>query len=87
MPGPRRHPSSVVPETFLHGDSALARLARPVAQFLRVEASGGILLVAATIVALVWANSPWSDALRPAVVDARRRDGRGASGSTRTCCT
>ena len=62
MPGPRRHPSSVVPETFLHGDSALARLARPVAQFLRVEASGGILLVAATIVALVWANSPWSDA-------------------------
>ncbi len=57
-----RHPSSVVPETFLHGGSTLARLARPVAQFLRVEASGGILLVAATVVALVWANSPWSDA-------------------------
>ena len=28
-------------------------------RFLQVEAAGGILLVAATIVALVWANSPW----------------------------
>ncbi|MGH9272747.1 MAG: Na+/H+ antiporter NhaA [Ilumatobacteraceae bacterium] len=57
-----RHPSSVVPDTFLHRGSALARLARPIAQFLRIEASGGILLVAATLAALVWANSPWSAA-------------------------
>ena len=28
-------------------------------RFVRVEVAGGILLVAATIVALVWANSPW----------------------------
>ena len=56
----QHHPSTVVPDTFLHGDSALARLARPVSRFLAVEASGGILLVAATVVALVWANSPWS---------------------------
>jgi NhaA family Na+:H+ antiporter len=28
-------------------------------QFLRVEAGGGIVLVVAAIVALVWANSPW----------------------------
>ena len=28
-------------------------------RFVHVEAAGGILLVAATIVALVWANSPW----------------------------
>ena len=30
-----------------------------VARFLRTEASGGIALVAAAVVALVWANSPW----------------------------
>ena len=33
---------------------------RPMARFLSIEASGGILLMVATIVALVWANSPWS---------------------------
>jgi NhaA family Na+:H+ antiporter len=37
----------------------LARAAQPFVRFLRVEAAGGILLVAATIAALVWANSPW----------------------------
>jgi len=41
-------------------DRRLARLVgRPVQSFLAVEASGGILLVVATTVALVWANSPW----------------------------
>jgi NhaA family Na+:H+ antiporter len=40
----------------------LARyLAQPVARFLHVEAAGGIVLAAATVVALVWANSPWQD--------------------------
>ncbi len=29
-------------------------------RFLSIEASGGILLMVSTIVALVWANSPWS---------------------------
>jgi len=29
--------------------------------FIRIEAASGIVLLAATIVALVWANSPWSD--------------------------
>ncbi|MDP1890129.1 MAG: Na+/H+ antiporter NhaA, partial [Gemmatimonadaceae bacterium] len=33
---------------------------RPVREFLATEASGGILLLAAAVVALVWANSPWS---------------------------
>jgi NhaA family Na+:H+ antiporter len=33
---------------------------QPVTRFLEIEASGGILLVLATVVALVWANSPWS---------------------------
>lgn len=35
------------------------RLPRPVRQFLETEASGGVLLLAAALVALVWANSPW----------------------------
>ena len=30
-----------------------------VARFVRMEAAGGIALVAAAVVALVWANSPW----------------------------
>lgn len=36
------------------------RVGRPVRNFLRVEAAGGLLLILATVVALVWANSPWS---------------------------
>ena len=47
--------------TWIRGDARLARnVARPVARFLHVEASGGVLLLGATAVALVWANSPWS---------------------------
>jgi NhaA family Na+:H+ antiporter len=33
---------------------------RPLREFLATEASGGILLLVAAVVALVWANSPWS---------------------------
>jgi Na+:H+ antiporter, NhaA family len=47
--------------TFLHSDRALARAAQPVVRFLRIEAAGGILLLVATVVALVWANSAWQD--------------------------
>jgi Na+:H+ antiporter, NhaA family len=47
--------------TFLHSDRRLARATQPLVRFLHVEAAGGILLVAATLVALVWANSPWRD--------------------------
>ena len=45
--------------TFLQSDRVLARAAQPFVRFLHIEAAGGILLVAATIVALIWANSPW----------------------------
>jgi NhaA family Na+:H+ antiporter len=46
--------------TFLASDRLLARrVAQPVARFLAVEAAGGVVLVAAAVVALVWANSPW----------------------------
>ena len=46
--------------TWLGTDRWLARgLARPVARFLQIEAASGLMLLAATVVALVWANSPW----------------------------
>ena len=35
-------------------------LARPLRAFLRTEASGGIVLLAATVAALAWANSPFA---------------------------
>ena len=33
----------------------------PLREFLRTEAGGGVLLLAATVAALAWANSPWAD--------------------------
>jgi len=44
------------------GRTAWARnLAAPVRDFLRTETGGGAVLLAAALVALAWANSPWSD--------------------------
>jgi Na+:H+ antiporter, NhaA family len=36
--------------------------ARVLLEFLQTEAGGGVVLLVATAVALVWANSPWQDA-------------------------
>ena len=45
--------------SWLSSDRALARrVARPLRIFLATEAAGGLVLLAATVVALVWANSP-----------------------------
>ena len=47
--------------SYLASDKPLARLvARPVREFLHIEASGSILLLLAATAALVWANSPWA---------------------------
>jgi NhaA family Na+:H+ antiporter len=35
------------------------RIVRPFQDFAHKQSSGGILLIVATLVALVWANSPW----------------------------
>jgi NhaA family Na+:H+ antiporter len=48
-------------------DSLIAEIEKPLGvqvrllfqQFTRLQASGGILLLAATVLALIWANSPW----------------------------
>lgn len=37
------------------------KIVRPFQAFANLEASGGILLLITTVVALVWANSPWGD--------------------------
>lgn len=55
-----RVPSSVVRQPFSRSDRRLAvRVAKPLQSFLDAEAASGLLLLGATIVALVWANSPW----------------------------
>ena len=52
--------SSATPRVgFLSSDRVLARAAQPIVRFLHVEAAGGVLLLLATAVALLWANSPW----------------------------
>jgi NhaA family Na+:H+ antiporter len=59
MSGHQPPPSSL---TWIGSDRRLARsVGRPVRDFMAIEAASGVVLVIATIVALVWANSPWSD--------------------------
>lgn len=41
-------------------ERVIRALVSPFAAFTRMEASGGVLLMAAAVVALVWSNSPWS---------------------------
>ena len=48
--------------TFIGGESVFARFfARPFKRFLAVEAAGGVMLLLATAIALIWVNSPWGD--------------------------
>ena len=37
------------------------RIVRPFQDFANKQSSGGVLLIAATVIALVWANSPWAE--------------------------
>jgi Na+:H+ antiporter, NhaA family len=39
----------------------LVRLVRPFQKFVGREAAGGILLLVSSVVALIWANSPWAE--------------------------
>jgi Na+:H+ antiporter, NhaA family len=49
--------------TWLHSDRFVPRrFVRPVLRFTEIEAAGGIVLLAAALAALVWANSPWAPA-------------------------
>ncbi|HEX6038842.1 Na+/H+ antiporter NhaA [Longimicrobium sp.] len=51
------HSQRVVPPTPL---TPIQRVFSPFVRFARTESAGGIVLIAATLVAIAWANSPWS---------------------------
>ncbi len=67
-------PARTIPSaspSFIHSDRRLARVAQPLRRFLYIEAAGGMVLVAAAVAALVWANvwpasyaSVWSTEVR-----------------------
>ncbi len=40
---------------------AARRFRLPVQQYIHTEATGGLILLVATVIALIWANSPWRD--------------------------
>jgi len=49
-------------ETWLNSDRLIPkRFVRPALAFTHTEASGGIVLLVATVLALIWANSGWGD--------------------------
>ena len=45
----------------LRARSPLVRMLSPMRDFLATEASGAVLLAVGAVLALIWANSPWSD--------------------------
>ena len=57
-PTPRRPSHRSAPGLFSRGSWPEARR---IAEVLRQETVGGTLLLAATVLALVWANSPWAE--------------------------
>ncbi len=51
--------------TWLHSDRPVpARFVRPLLRFTHIEASGGVVLLIASLVALVWANAPFGETYR-----------------------
>jgi NhaA family Na+:H+ antiporter len=55
-------PASRLNRSFLDSDHAAARrLVKPVQRFLHLETAGGVVLLLAAVVALVWANSPFRE--------------------------
>ncbi len=48
-------------ETFEFPKAPIDRVVAPIERFLHVAAASGVVLVAAAVVALAWANSPWSE--------------------------
>lgn len=54
------HPS-IPPEAWRPARRLAEALRRPIERFLHVEAAGGIILLVAAAIALLWANSGWHD--------------------------
>ena len=57
-----RHDETAAAPDTARPQAQLRRFVRPVQEFIDTESAGGIVLVAAALLALVWANSPWSEA-------------------------
>ncbi len=56
------HPNDRLHQTWVHSDRAVpARFVRPLLRFTHIEAGGGIVLLVAAIVALLWANAPFGE--------------------------
>ena len=52
--------SGTTPESVVEQSVGRRRIATPLREFLSTENASALILLAATVVALVWANSPWS---------------------------
>ncbi len=59
---PRPDPSAVPDPTPDLPPPLVERVLAPFRQFARLQASSGIVLLAAAVVAIAWANSPWAGA-------------------------
>ena len=58
------------PAAAMSGRTAWGRnLAAPVRDFLSTESGGAVVLLGATLAALIWIDSPWSDSYGSRVVD------------------
>jgi NhaA family Na+:H+ antiporter len=48
--------------TWIHSDRPVPRrFVRPALRFTRIEAAGGVIMLAAAVIALIWANGPFGD--------------------------
>ncbi len=54
--------SSAPPGTWLPARRAAQRVLAPIERFLAIESASGVLLLIVSLIALVWANSPFKDA-------------------------
>ena len=60
MPAAAQGPDgSLPPDSWPAAHAAARRLLSPIQRFLQIEAASGLLLLAAAVIALIWANSPW----------------------------
>lgn len=53
-------PPKSAPETWAPARRIAKQVLYPIERFLHIEAASGIVLLASALLALVWANSPWS---------------------------
>ncbi len=69
MPRPAAPPTTAIdPPSDVQRDPrpvvVMRRLLTPIVSFVQTEAKGGLLLLTATVIALIWANSSWGDGYR-----------------------